>query len=171
MGEWRIRGVRPWAAVLVAGAVVAASGCGSSPPEHGGAAVVVEVIDGDTVVLDVDGREESVRLIGVDTPETRHPERPVECFGPEATEFTEHLLPPGTAVRLERDIENRDDYGRLLGYVFRASDDVFVNYELVRNGYAVPLSIEPNVTHASLFVEAARSAEADDTGLWATCAE
>lgn len=171
MGEWRISRIRPSAAVLVAGALAASGACGSSPPDHDGAAVVVEVIDGDTVVLDVDGREESVRLIGVDTPETRHPERPVECFGPEATVFTARLLPPGTAVRLERDAENRDDYGRLLGYVFRADDGVFVNYELVRNGYAVPLSIEPNVTHASLFVEAARSAEADDAGLWAACAE
>jgi micrococcal nuclease len=72
-------------------------------------------------------------------------------------------------VRLERDVVARDDYGRLLGYVYRASDDVFVNYEIVRHGFAQPLTIAPNTTFAELFVDAARAAEGDDVGLWAAC--
>jgi len=134
-------------------------------------AVVEYIVDGDTVDFVIDGREERVRLIGIDTPETKRPDAPVECYGPEATEFITGLLPIGTPVRIERDIVNRDDYGRLLGYVYRADDGVFVNYELVRQGYATPLSIEPNTAHADLIVEAARAAETDDTGLWAACRE
>ncbi len=134
-------------------------------------AVVDDIVDGDTVDFVIDGREERVRLIGIDTPETERPDTDVECYGPEATEFVTRLLPAGTRVRIERDTVNRDDYGRLLGYVYRVDDGVFVNYELVRQGYATPLSIEPNTTHAELFVDAARAAEADDAGLWAACRE
>lgn len=162
-----------WMTLITLGLVFLAA-CGSPSstvtPDIA-AAEVVEVIDGDTVILSFDGREESVRLIGVDTPETRHPDRPVECFGPEATGFAEGLLPTGTHVRVERDVEHRDDYGRLLGYVYRLSDDVFVNYELVRQGFAVPLSIQPNTTYASLFVDAARAAQESGSGLWTQCAE
>ncbi len=132
-------------------------------------AVVSAIVDGDTVDLVIGGREERVRLIGVDTPETKRPDTPIECYGPEATDFVTQLLPIGTAVRIERDTVNRDDYGRLLGYVYRADDGVFVNYELVRQGYATPLSIQPNTTFADLFVEAAQAAESADAGLWAAC--
>ena len=165
------RGARRAAAAALGVLILAAcSDAASTDTPDLAKAEVVEVIDGDTVILSFDGREESVRLIGVDTPETRHPDRPVECFGPEATGFAEALLPLGTQVRVERDLEHRDDYGRLLGYVYRLSDDVFVNYELVRQGFAVPLSIEPNTTHATLFVDAARAAEAVGAGLWTECA-
>lgn len=133
-------------------------------------ATVDFVVDGDTVDFIIDGREERVRLIGIDTPETKKPNTPIECFGPEASAFTEDLLPVGTPVRIERDMVGRDDYGRVLGYVHRASDGVFVNYEIVRQGFAQPLSIEPNITYEQLFVEAARSAETGNTGLWETCA-
>lgn len=132
-------------------------------------ATVAYVVDGDTIDALIDGREERVRLIGIDTPETKRPDTPIECFGPEATAFTESLLPVGTPIRIERDTVNRDDFGRLLGYVYRAEDGIFVNYESVRQGYATPLTIEPNDTHAALFVDAARAAEADDVGLWSTC--
>lgn len=133
-------------------------------------AVVEYVIDGDTVDLVIDGREERVRLIGIDTPET-FPEDEVECYGPEATTYVGTLIPVGTPVRIERDTVNRDDYGRVLGYVYRADDGVFVNFEMVRQGYATPLSIEPNTTYERLFVDAARDAEADDAGLWSACRE
>ena len=132
-------------------------------------ATVVGVVDGDTIDVRVGGAEERVRLIGVDTPETKRPDTPIECYGPEATAFTARLLPAGSAVHIERDVENRDAYGRLLGYVYRAGDGVFVNYELVRQGYATPLSIEPNVAHAATFVDAARHAERADAGLWSAC--
>ena len=134
-------------------------------------ATVEYVVDGDTIDVLVDGTEERVRLTGIDTPEQarRDTGAPAECFADEATAFTESLLPPGTLVRLERDVVGRDDYGRLLAYVYRADDDVFVNYEIVRQGYAQPLTIPPNVTFSDLMVEAARSAERDDTGLWSAC--
>ena len=132
-------------------------------------ATVDDIVDGDTIDVVFDGQVERVRLIGIDTPETKRPDADIECFGPEATAFIETLLPVGTAVRIERDTENRDDYGRLLGYVYRATDGIFVNYEIVRQGYAQPLTIEPNTSHATLFVDASRAAERDDLGLWAAC--
>ena len=80
--------------------------------------------------------EERVRLIGIDTPETHVEDGPPECFGPEASAFTAGLLPAGTAVRLERDVVGRDDYGRLLAYVHRLDDGLFVNLAIVHQGYA-----------------------------------
>lgn len=132
-------------------------------------ATVVVVIDGDTIIATFDGREETVRLIGIDTPETKKQNSPVECFGPEASAYTSALLPRGTPVRIERDVEARDDYGRLLGYVYRASDGLFVNLDLVASGHAEVLSIRPNTTYRDDFVEAARSAEQEDLGLWGAC--
>ncbi len=130
---------------------------------------ISRVVDGDTVDIVFDGIEERVRLIGIDTPETKRPNSPIECFGPEASAFTLELLPDGTPVRVVRDAEARDDYGRLLGYVYRAGDGLFVNLELVVQGYARPLTIPPNVTFANEFVEGARAAEANDSGLWGGC--
>lgn len=130
---------------------------------------VVVVIDGDTIVADFDGREETVRLIGIDTPETKKPNSPVECFGPEASAHTARLLPAGTPIRVERDAEARDDYGRLLGYVHRSSDGLFVNLDLVATGHAEVLSIRPNTTHRTDFVDAARTAERAGLGLWGAC--
>lgn len=164
-------------ATLAAVGLVAACGSGAGDDVGSGAnAVVVEVIDGDTIVAEIRGRRETVRLIGIDTPETMHPDRPVECYGPEATAFADDLLPEGTPIRLERDIVGRDDYDRLLGYVHLATEGdggsaMFVNLEIVERGFARTLSIEPNTRFARDFVEAARRAEAADRGLWAACAE
>ena len=132
-------------------------------------ATVVYVTDGDTIGVDIDGVEERVRLIGIDTPETKKPNTPVQCFGPEATAFTKSLLPDGTSLHIERDVEARDVYGRLLAYVYRSNDGMFVNMEIIGQGYARPLTIAPNVAHAEEFVAAARAAEATDVGLWAGC--
>ena len=138
-------------------------------------AVVDRVVDGDTIDVVIDGVEERVRLTGIDTPEIAHessgdrPGNDAECYADEAHDYIRSLIDEGTPVRLERDVGARDDYGRLLAYVYRASDGVFVNYELVRQGYATPLSIEPNTTYADLMVDAARAAERDDVGLWAAC--
>jgi endonuclease YncB( thermonuclease family) len=130
---------------------------------------VVRVVDGDTVRVRIDGDEETVRYIGVDTPETKKPNTPVQCFGPEASDFTKHALPEGTDILVVRDIEGRDDYGRLLGYVYRAADGMFVNLELASDGFARPLTIAPNDAHAAEIVAAARAAEAADVGLWGAC--
>ena len=131
-------------------------------------ATVVRVVDGDTIVARIDGVDEKVRLIGIDTPETKKENTPVECFGPEASAFTISLLPEGTALHLERDVEARDKYDRLLAYVY-LTDGTFVNLEIVRGGYANVLTIPPNVTHADRFVAAARAAEAANAGLWGGC--
>lgn len=134
------------------------------PPGHD--VTVREVVDGDTIVVD-GGR--TVRLIGVDTPETVDPSRAVECFGPEASAYTARLLPPGTVVRLVGDAEPRDAYQRTLAYVHRTGDGLFVNAALVRDGYAQPLSIPPNDTFASGLAILAREARVAGRGLWGAC--
>jgi micrococcal nuclease len=159
------------AAIAVLIGLAACGGTDTADPSPTGNATIEFVVDGDTVDVLVDGNEERVRLIGIDTPEVAHQGKsdPAECFGDEATRFTESLLPVGTPVRLERDVVSRDDYGRLLGYVYRASDGIFVNYEIVRQGFAQPLTIPPNVTFSKLIVGAARDAESEQAGLWAAC--
>ena len=117
----------------------------------------------------MNGRTERVRLIGIDTPETKKPNTPIECFGPEATERTKELLPEDTPVLVQRDIEARDPYGRLLGYIYRTSDQLFVNQDLIVNGFARPLSIAPNTTFAREFATLAQSAQDSKTGLWGMC--
>jgi micrococcal nuclease len=161
----------------------AAGGCGPArpgattarAPTVPGAAVVEHHVDGDTVDVIIEGREERVRLTGIDTPEVAHegsanrPGNDAECFGDAAAAHIIGLLPLGTEVRLVRDVVARDDYGRLLAYIFRLSDDLFVNEAMVRDGFAQPLTIPPNVAYAETFVAAARAAEADDIGLWRSC--
>lgn len=137
-------------------------------------ATIVRAVDGDTVhvlLSDASGADarETVRLIGIDTPETHRPGTPIQCFGPEASRFTAALLAPGTPIRLERDVEARDRYGRLLAYIFRASDGVFVNLALARNGFAHAYTFPPNVAHTDEFVEAAGLARDEGLGLWSGC--
>jgi micrococcal nuclease len=136
------------------------------PPDVG---VVEWVVDGDTVDIEIAGAEERVRLIGINTPETHTDTGAPECYGPEAFAFTRSLVPVGTEVRLVRDVVGRDDYGRLLAYVFRRDDDLFVNETIIGGGHARPLSIGPNTAYADRFVAAATAAEAADLGLWRAC--
>jgi micrococcal nuclease len=130
---------------------------------------VVEVVDGDTIEVRLGGRTEKVRLLGIDTPETKDPRKPVQCFGKEASRHTAELLPPGTAVRLERDVEERDRYDRLLAYVYRASDGLFVNLELARGGFADLLTYPPNVAHTGEFQAGVAEARREQRGLWQAC--
>ncbi len=120
-------------------------------------------------MVSLSGRDEHVRLIGVDTPETVDPRRPVGCYGAEASWHTKTLLPVGTAVRLERDVEARDRYGRLLAYVFRRSDGMFINEALLRDGYGQLLTIPPNVAQVRRFRAAQASARRSGAGLWSAC--
>lgn len=158
---------------LVLGACAAGTSCtppGISPGTDGRVhARVVESVDGDTVAVRLGSRTERVRLIGVNTPETVHPTKPVECFGPESSAHTKSLLPPGTDVWLERDVEARDKYGRLLAYVWRAVDGLFVNLDLVSGGWAVPYPFPPNTAHEADFAAAANGAAQQDMGLWGKC--
>jgi len=159
------------AAVLVVLLLAACASEGRSPssPAAPGAAHVVRPVDGDTLVVDIGGHEERVRLIGIDTPESVAPDRPVECFGPEAKARTAELLPAGTAVRLERDVEARDRYDRLLAYVYRDEDDVLVNLLLVEEGFAESISYPPNVAHQGELDAAEAAARAAGKGLWPVC--
>jgi micrococcal nuclease len=134
-----------------------------------GRATIVRIIDGDTFVADIGGHEDHVRLIGIDTPETHKPGTPVECYGPEASAHLAELIPPGTRVRLERDRESRDVYGRLLAYVYRDSDGLFVELAMVSDGYAGPLAIAPNTTHRPEIQAAVDTARAAQRGLWGVC--
>lgn len=109
-----------------------------------------------------------MRYIGVDTPETVRPGYPVECFGKAASAQNERLV-AGERVRLVRDAEARDRYGRLLAYVYRERDGRFVNAALVRGGFAQPLTIAPNVRHAADFTRLAREARSARRGLWSAC--
>ena len=137
-------------------------------PTAPGSAVVVRVVDGDTVRVRVDDSEQSVRMIGIDTPETHGRGGLRECFGREASAHTSKLLPAGTTVRLVRDVEARDRYGRLLAYVYR-DDGTFVNLVLARDGFAAPLTIPPNVAHRDQIAAAAAEAREQDRGLWSSC--
>jgi micrococcal nuclease len=164
------------AAVAVAVAVTGLGACGEARPGGPGDAVeanavVRRVVDGDTLVVDAGGVDERVRLIGINTPESVDPRRPVQCFGKEAAAHLERLVPPGTAVRLERDVEPRDRYDRLLAYLHRASDGLFVNLAMVEAGYADQYTFPPNVRHEADLRDAARAARRDGTGLWSACPE
>ncbi len=147
----------------------ASSGTTTTAPPQQGDATVTRVVDGDTIQVNFRGAEETVRLIGIDTPETVDPKRPVGCYGKEASDFTKSQLPKSTSVRLVLDAEPRDKYGRLLAYVYRAQDNVFINDQLARLGYANVLTIPPNVAHADEFVAAVREAREQQRGLWKSC--
>jgi micrococcal nuclease len=163
----RTRTIVELCSVVVIGALGVA--CADETSSSNARSVVVDVVDGDTVVVRLDGRDEHVRLIGIDTPETKHPTKPVQCHGPEATAFVDELLPRGTAVRLERDVEGRDQFGRLLAYLHRETDGLFVNVEIARRGLARPLVIEPNVAHVREVADAVNEARAANRGLWGAC--
>lgn len=153
--------------------VAAATGCTPdgqiSAPQPQSTAVVDYVVDGDTVDLTIDGQVERVRLIGIDTPESVSRDDPVQCFGIEASDALRGLLPEGTAVRIERDAEARDRFGRLLLYVYRADDDLFVNRWLVDGGFADTLFFEPNTSFETEFTRARNEARSAELGLWGAC--
>jgi micrococcal nuclease len=136
------------------------------PPGDAVAAEVQRVTDGDTFVATVEGRKERIRVIGVDTPETVAPNRPVEPYGKQASAFAKRHL-TGATVRLAGDAEPRDRYGRMLAYVWLA-DGTFWNALLVAEGYAQQLTIPPNVTYAGLFRRLVAEARREHRGLWAT---
>ncbi len=133
---------------------------------------VERVIDGDTVRVRVRGFQDTVRLVGIDTPETRHPRTGVQCFGPEASARAERLLPQGAAVRIESDPAQglRDRYGRFLGFVYRGDRAGLrsVNHALVATGHARDYVYDRSSPHpyAARFAAAERAARAARRGLW-----
>jgi micrococcal nuclease len=128
---------------------------------------VVRAVDGDTLVVAfADGHTDTIRVLGVDTPETHDPRKPVQCFGPEAAAYTAGRL-TGRVVRLESDVETRDRYGRRLAYVYL--DGRLFEDELLLRGYARLLVIQPNTAHARSLLADELAARRDRRGLWGTC--
>ena len=148
----------------------------ASEPEGYEVGIVDRVVDGDTIEVEVTTRVEGpgagatdigtiydVRLTGIDTPESVKPDSPVECFGKEASAAADALL-DGQEVRLVRDIEDTDQYDRLLRYVYLG--DEMANARLVINGYASAYTYPPNVRHSELFVQLESEARENNRGLW-----
>jgi len=125
---------------------------------------VTGVDDGDTIVLE-DGS--TIRYLGIDTPETHHPTIGEECGGKEATDYNKKLV-EGKRVRLIKDITDKDQYGRLLRYVF-TEDGQFVNYMLIRNGFAQTLPISPDMLFDKTFEDALKIAKKENLGIWKKC--
>lgn len=130
------------------------------------AAQVISVVDGDTIHVLIAGERYTVRYIGMDTPETVDPRRPVGCFGAEASAENKRLV-EGKTVGLEKDVSETDRFGRLLRYVYIS--DVMVNEALVRNGYAAATSYPPDVKYQERFLAAEREARDAGRGLWGAC--
>lgn len=129
---------------------------------------VVRDIDGDTIVVRMDGKNETVRFIGVDTPETHKPDTPVQCFGPQASDFTAKAV-TGKTVRLAADPtnDNRDRYGRLLRYIY-LEDGTLLNQALIQQGYGFAYISFPFQKKAD-FVTAQQNAQTSTLGLWSAC--
>ena len=147
--------------------LLALGGCDASLEDAGSAVGggrtadrVERVVDGDTVVLAGLGK---ARLIGVDTPEVYGG---VECYGREASAYAKKVLREGRRVRYRLGVDPRDRYDRALVHLW-LEDDRFFNAMLVRNGYATPLTVPPNVDYADRFVALAREARRAERGLWA----
>lgn len=148
-------------------------------PQSSSAQVVFvpRVIDGDTIVVEpvdaatgVPGRQETVRYIGMDTPETVSPVKPVECYGHEASAHNKSLV-AGKYVTLVKDVSDKDKYGRLLRFVYLLdATDTFINLDLVEGGFARVLTIPPDTEFEAKFKVAASAAQTAKLGFWGACA-
>ncbi len=132
-------------------------------------AQVTKVVDGDTIKVSINGNEETVRLIGINTPETVDPRKPVECFGPQASEEAKKVL-SGQSVTLESDPtqDARDKYGRLLDYVFLADGTNFDLF-MIRQGFAREYTYKYPYKHQQEFKNAEALAKQEKLGLWSAC--
>lgn len=134
-------------------------------------AQVVRVVDGDTIEVSLDGKNQKLRYVGINTPETVDPRRGVQCFGHEASDENKKLV-DGKQVILTKDISNTDKYDRLLRFVYLPQPDgkmLFVNDYLVREGYAEAYTYPPDVKFANQFVAAQKEAQSQNKGLWGKC--
>jgi micrococcal nuclease len=147
-----------------------------SPDQRGD--TLVKVVDGDTLSIAHNGRVENIRLIGIDTPESRRNEKAkkdaarsngdiqkITKLGKEATRFVRSVVKPGDRIAIEFDKQTRDKYGRLLGYVY-LSNGKMLNEEIVKAGYASLLTYPPNVRYQDRFLRAYRQARENNRGLW-----
>ena len=140
-------------------------------PSSGEKYLVIKVFDGDTFQINYNGEKVSVRMVGIDTPETIDPRRPIGCFGKNASGETKRLI-EGKEVLLTKDISDMDKYNRLLRYVYlplSESDNLFVNDYLVRQGFAKAYTYPPDVKFNERFLEAEKEARENLRGLWGEC--
>ncbi|MDN5688158.1 MAG: thermonuclease family protein [Brachybacterium sp.] len=144
--------------LAVAGVVYAARA------DDDGGGHVVRVIDGDTLVAMVAGEETTIRLLNIDTPETKDPNEEVQCLGPEATDFLTERLPEGTEIDLEYDEERIDPYGRTLAGVYESEE--LINAEIAAEGLGVPVLFEPNDRFLPEVEDASQDAQSDGRGLF-----
>ncbi len=128
------------------------------------AATVVRVVDGDTIEVEIDGETHKVRYIGIDTPETVDPRRPVGCFGEQASAANKELV-EGRVVGLEGDVSDTDVFGRLLRYVWLTESEM-ANSILVREGYAHSSAYPPDARYQELFDQLEAEARTAGRGLW-----
>lgn len=175
---YRIRKLHGWSAVLAL--LIAAGlwwagqagwlgqGAGTLESRQPGLYAIDHFVDGDTVAVDMNGRVESVRFIGIDTPETHKPDTPVQCYGPAAAAYTKNLI-GRSKVRLVSDSlsTDRDRYDRLLRYVY-LPDGTLVNERLVKEGYAFYYPYFP-FSKSGAFSADQKAAMAGDKGLWGNC--
>ncbi len=132
---------------------------------------VTKVVDGDTIEVLIEGQKKTIRLIGINTPETVDPRRPVQCYGKEASDETKKLL-TGKAVYLSKDVSETDKYDRLLRFVYLPIDDgqmLFVNDYLVRQGFANNYPYPPDIKYDDQFRQAEKEAREQKKGLWSAC--
>lgn len=132
---------------------------------------VTQVVDGDTIKISMNGQEETLRLIGLDTPETVDPRKPVQCFGKEASNKGKELL-TGRKVRIEVDPSQgaRDKYNRLLAYIYR-DDGLFYNQYMIEQGYAHEYTYNTPYKYQAQLKAAQKTAQTNQAGLWSpnTC--
>jgi micrococcal nuclease len=140
--------------------------------------LVSRIIDGDTIEILLEGQKEKVRLIGIDTPESRLNKKAkkdakrtntdvkeIKKMGIRAKNFLKSIIKPGDGIRLEYDVTHRDQYGRILAYIY-LSDGQMLNDLLVKEGYANTLTYPPNVRYEERFRESLRYARENKKGLW-----
>ena len=169
-----------WAVIIFFFVALLPASAAASPNSHErGADTIIQIVDGDTLTIQHNGRAEKVRLIGIDTPESNINNKTkkdaargngdidtITKMGKDATRFVKKIVKPGDPVTIEFDKQTRDKYGRLLGYVY-LSNGKMLNEEIVKAGYANLLTYPPNVKYQDRFLKAYREARENSRGLWA----
>ena len=146
--------------------------------ENQNIATVIKVIDGDTLKIKYQSSEENIRLIGIDTPESKINKKAkkdskrsgqdiktIIALGDKAANFTRSLVKPGNTIKVEFDVQQRDRYGRILGYIY-LNNGKMLNEEIIKAGYANIMTVPPNVKHQEVFLIAYREASNNRKGLW-----
>ncbi len=146
-----------------------AAAAGDKIPVGAERATIVKALDGDTIRVSINGKGHTVRLILIDTPETRDPNSPVECYGAEATKRLRTMLPKGRTVYLEKDVSDKDRYGRSLRYVWfkGVKGGVYLANEIMaEEGYAALATFPPDLKHVNRIRAAVQDARDANRGLW-----